>query len=132
MKKVYSLVAIGALLVILIAGLGCSSESSTPRSLLEKYFSSAVNQDYATTYSCYYDAYKAKVGKEEFIKRRQEASALQAYEIVALNQDGSSMARAEVRLTFAPSEKFKRTAPISAIVREELVREGDEWKIKVW
>jgi hypothetical protein len=131
MKKIYSLFAITIALAALVAGLGCSSETSNPRALLERYFSSAQKQDYATTYSCYYDAYKAKVDKDEFVKHRKEASVLQSYQIVSLNQAGDK-ALAEVRLTFAPSEKLKRTEPVSATVIEDLVRERGEWKIKVW
>jgi hypothetical protein len=131
MKKVYSLFAAAAMVMIVMAGFGCSSNNSTPRGLLEKYFSSAQKQDYATTYSCYYDAYKAKVDRDEFVKHRKEASVLQSYQIVSLNQDGDK-ALAEVRLTFAPSEKLKRTEPVSTRVREDLVKERGEWKIKVW
>ncbi len=132
MRRRYFLFAVTALFVILIAGLGCSSKSATPQALLEKYFSSAARQDYATTYTCYYDAYKAKVDRDEFIKHRKEASILQSYQIVALNQEDGNNAHAEVRLTFAPSGKLKRTEPVSAPVKEDLVRENGEWKIKVW
>ncbi len=132
MKKGYFLLAIVASFVVLIAGLGCSSKSATPQALLEKYFSSAIRQDYATTYSCYYDAYKVKVDKDEFVKHRKEASVLQSYQIVALNQEDGNNAHAEVRLTFAPSTKLKRTESVSTTVKEDLVRENGEWKIKVW
>lgn len=131
MKNRYSLFIATMVFMIVIAGFGCSSSNSTPRALLEKYFSSAQKQDYATTYSCYYDAYKAKVDRDEFVKHRKEASVLRSYQIVSLDQDGDK-ALAEVRLTFAPSEKLKRTEPVSATVREDLVKERGEWKIKVW
>jgi hypothetical protein len=123
--------AIVVSLILLIAGGGCSSKSASPKELLEKYFSSAVKQDYETTYSCYYDAYKAKIDKDEYIKHRKEASALQSYKVVSLTQEGDA-AHAEVLLTFAPSEKLKRTSPVSTPVKEELIRENGQWKIKVW
>ena len=117
---------------VLIAGSGCSQkDKGGPKELLDKFFSSAIQQDYATTYTCYYDAYKAKVSKEEFIKHRKEASVVQAYKIVSLTQNGDT-AQAEVLLTFAPSEKLKRTEPASATVKEDLIKENGEWKIKVW
>ena len=45
-----------------------------------------MRQDYTATYTCYYAAYKKKVNEDEFIRHRKEASLLQAYKIVALNQ----------------------------------------------
>lgn len=132
MKKGNPMSLIVISFVILIAGLGCSSKDTTARALLDKYFSSAVKQDYASTYSCYYDAYKAKVGSDEFVKHRKEASVLQSYQIVSLNQKDRNNAHAEVRLIFAPSERLRRTKPVSATVKEDLVRENGEWKIKVW
>ena len=117
---------------LLIAGSGCGpKDKGGPKELLDRFFSSAIQQDYATTYTCYYDAYKAKVSKEEFIKHRKEASVVQAYKIVSLTQNGDS-AQAEVLLTFAPSEKLNRTDPASATVKEDLIKENGEWKIKVW
>jgi len=116
----------------LIAGSGCSQkDKGGPKQLLEKFFSSAIQQDYATTYTCYYNAYKAKVSKEEFIKHRKEASVLQAYKIVSLTQNPDT-ANAEVHLTFAPSEKLNRKEATETTVNEEMVKEKDGWKIKVW
>ena len=116
----------------LIAGSGCGpKDKGGPKELLDKFFSSAIQQDYATTYTCYYDAYKAKVSKEEFIKHRKEASALQSYKIVSLTQQGDT-AQAEVLLTFAPSEKLSRKEAASTTVKEEMVKQKDGWKIKVW
>ncbi len=118
--------------MLLSAGAGCNNSSmASPKELLEKYFSSAVRQDYATTYSCYYAPYQAQVSKEEFLKHRKEASVLQSYKINSVKQDGDT-ARAEVLLTFAPSEKLKRTTPVSTTVAEDMVKEGGDWKIKVW
>lgn len=117
---------------LLIAGSGCGpKDKGGPKELLDRFFSSAIQQDYATTYTCYYAAYKAKVSKEEFIKHRKEASVVQEYKIVSLTQNGDT-AQAEVLLTFAPSEKLKRTEPASATVKEDLIKENGEWKIKVW
>jgi hypothetical protein len=117
----------------LVAGGGCKQKAQGgPKELLDKFFSSAIRQDYATTYTCYYSPYKEKVSKEDFIKHRKEASVLQSYKIVSLNQDSGSTAQAEVLLTFAPSEKLGRNAAVSTTVKEDLVKEGGEWKIKVW
>ncbi len=118
-------------LLLLTLGGGCHSKTSDPKEMLDRYFSSAIRQDYAATYDCYYAAYKAKVSKDEFIKHRKEASVLQSYKIVSLTQNGDT-ARAEVLLTFAPSEKLNRKEPVSTTVTENLVREGGQWKIKVW
>ena len=116
----------------LIAVSACSpKEKEGPKELLDKFFTSAIRQDYATTYTCYYDAYKTKVSQEDFIKHRREASVLQAYKIVSLTQKGDT-AQAEVLLTFAPSEKLKREGPATTTVKEEMVRQKDGWKIKVW
>lgn len=116
---------------ILLLATSCSSGASSPKEALDTYFTSAMKQDYAITYSCYYGAYKAKVSKEDYIKHRQEASVLKSYEILSLKQDGDT-ASAEVRLLFAPSEKLKRSEPAAVTVKEEMVKEGRAWKIKVW
>ncbi|HSB30520.1 MAG TPA: hypothetical protein VLD55_02870 [Candidatus Sulfobium mesophilum] len=132
MKKQYSLIVIAAL-VLLMTGSGCkSSTTATPKEVLNKYFSSAVSQDYATTYNCYYGAYKAKINKDEYIRHRKEASALQSYDILAVNMEGDKAAHAEVKLTFAPSEKLGRKEPVSTVVKEDMIKEEGEWKIKVW
>jgi hypothetical protein len=131
LKKRYLLFGIVMSFILLIAGSGCNSRTASPKELIDKYFTSAVKQDYETTYSCYYAAYKAKVSKDEYIKHRREASALQSYKIISLTQQGDT-AQAEVLLTFAPSEKLKRTDPATATVKEDLIKEKGEWKIKVW
>jgi hypothetical protein len=121
------------LLLVSVAGVGCSSkDKGGPRELLDKYFSSAIKQDYAITYTCYYAPYTAKVTKEEYVKHRKEASIVQAYTIVSIKQDGDNAAQAEVQLTFAPSEKLHRKEPVTTTVKENMVKEGGEWKIKVW
>ncbi len=117
--------------IILIAA-GCQDGKAGPEGLLEKYFSSAVKQDYATTYTCYYAAYKAKVSQEEFIRHRKEASVLLSYKIVSIKVPKSDLAEAAVQLTFGPSEKLKRKEPATVTLKEDLVKENGEWKIKVW
>jgi hypothetical protein len=116
--------------IALACTFGCHSGGG-PRQLLDKYFASAIKQDYAATYECYYDAYKAKVSKEDFIKHRKEASVLQSYQIASLTQNGDT-AQADVVLTFAPSEKLHRDKPVSTTVKEDLIRQNSGWKIKVW
>lgn len=116
----------------LLLAAGCGRDTSGPKELLNKYFSSAVKQDYAATYTCYYAAYKAKVSQEEFIRHRKEASVLLSYKIVSIQVPKSDLAEAEVQLTFGPSEKLKRKEPATVTVKEDLVKEKGEWKIKVW
>jgi hypothetical protein len=119
--------------LLLGAGLsGCNYFSNEgPKELLDKYFSSAVKQDYGTTYDCYYGEYGKKVSRDEYIRRRKDGSVLQSYRIVSLNQkDGT--AQAQVLLTFAASEKANRKDPASVMVTEDMQREGGGWKIKVW
>jgi hypothetical protein len=116
----------------LLIAAGCQPDAKGPNALLEKYFSSAVKQDYGTTYTCYYDAYKAKVTQEEYIKHRKEASVLQSYKIISTKLPSSDTAVAEVQLTCGPSEKLKRKGPVTVTLKEEMIKEKGEWKIKVW
>ena len=120
------------ILGFLLIAAGCQNDTAGPEELLNKYFSSAVKQDYATTYTCYYAAYKAKVSQEEFIRHRKEASVLLSYKIVSIKVPKNDLAEAEVQLTFGPSEKLKRKEPATVTVKEDLVKENGEWKIKVW
>jgi hypothetical protein len=124
--------SIAFFLGILIIATGCQRDTAGPKNLLDKYFSSAVQQDYATTYTCYYTAYKAKVTKEEYIRHRKEASLLLSYKINSIKLLKSDMAEAAVGLTFGPSEKLKRKEPVTVTLKEELIRENGEWRIKVW
>jgi hypothetical protein len=119
------------LLIIMVISAACNYEKTGPKGLLEKYFSAAIKQDYETVYSCYYAAYKAKMTRKEFVRKRKEASVLQAYKILSLKQENGS-ARAEVQLTFGASDKLTRAEPFTITMREEMVKEGGEWKIKVW
>lgn len=127
MKKILYAAPAAALLLIL----GCNSGPTTPQELLDRYFSSAVKQDYGTTYSCYYAPYKAKISKEDFIKHRRDASVLQSYKIGSVRVTGNT-AQAEALLTFAPAQKFGRKEPVVVKVKEDMVQEGKVWKIKVW
>ncbi len=117
--------------LILIAA-ACQPDAQGPNALLDKYFSSAVKQDYGTTYTCYYDAYKAKVSREEYIKHRKEASVLQSYKIISTKMPSPDTAVTEVQLTYGPSEKLKRKEPVTVTLKEEMIKEKGEWKIKVW
>ena len=129
MKVRYSLlIFIGAILLI---ASGCQQNKTGPKELLDKYFSAAVKQDYATAYSCYYDAYKAKVTQEEYIRHRKEASVLQSYKVISVKQEGDT-AQAEVQLVFGPSDKLKRKESVTTTITEELIKENGTWKIKVW
>jgi hypothetical protein len=121
-------------IILLAASLfasGCHSGAASPKELLDSYFSSAVKQDYAAVYDCYYSAYKLKINRDEYITHRKEASVLQSYSIASLRQDGDT-AQARVLLTFAPSARLGRKEPVAMTVTENMIRENDEWKIKVW
>ena len=102
-----------------------------PRQALEQYFGSAMRGDYSATYRWYDDAYHAKVSRDDFVRHRREASVLQAFEILSLDADRDS-GHATVRLTFAPSERLARTAAVTTTVREDLVRQRDGWRVRVW
>jgi hypothetical protein len=123
-------------LLFFISGLflitSCQSGTSGPTELLNKYFDSAMKQDYATTYTCYYEPYQAKVSKEEFVRHRKEASVLQSYKILSIKMIDSNSAEAEVQLTFGPSAKLNRKEPVTTNLKEEMIKEKGEWKIKVW
>lgn len=129
MKKILILTLSMFLVIPTITG--CATQTSGPKELLGKYFTSAQKQDYATTYNCYYKDYQKKIPKEEFIKHRKEASVVQSYKILNLNAD-KDKAKATVEVTFAPSVKLKRTKPETVKIQEDLVKEKDGWKIKVW
>ncbi len=118
------------LLSLAVAAIACRG-SQDPRPVLEEYFGSAMRGDYAATYGCYDDADHAKVSRDEYVRHRREASTLQAYQIVSLKTKGGA-ARALVRLTFAPSEKLHRRDPVTTTVQEDLVRQPDGWRIRVW
>jgi hypothetical protein len=116
---------------MILTGAGCHSDKGSPKGLLNRYFSAAIRQDYAAAYLCYYDAYKAKVSQDDYIRHRKEASVLNSYAVKSITEQGNT-AEAQVELTFGPSQKLKRDRPVSTAVKEEMVRENGEWKIKVW
>jgi hypothetical protein len=121
-------------IILLAASLfasGCHSGDASPQELLDRYFSSAVKQDYGATYDCYYTTYKMKINRDEYIKHRKEGSVLQSYRIASLQQDGDT-AQARVLLTFAPSARLARREPVAIIVTENMIRDNGAWKIKVW
>lgn len=117
--------------MLLIFMSSCHSDNGSPRNVLNRYFAAAIKQDYAGQYSCYYNAYKAKVSKDDFILHRGDASILMNYSIKSVNVTDDK-AQARVLLTFAPSEKLKRSHPVEKTVMEDMVREDGEWRIKVW
>ncbi len=116
---------------VILTGAGCHSDKDNPKDLLNRFFTAAIQQDYAAVYLCYYDTYKAKVSKDDYIRHRKDASVLQAYSVKSIAEQGNT-AQAQVELTFGPSQKMKRDRPVLASVTEEMVHENGEWKIKVW
>ncbi len=87
--------------LLLIFMSACHSDNASPRSVLNRYFTAAIRQDYATLYSCYYSAYKTKVSKDDYILHRGDASILMNY--FAESADlACDRAQATVLLTFAP------------------------------
>ncbi len=131
MKRLITYILTLSMFLAVLAMTGCFSTQPGPRALLDKYFTSAQKQDYATTYTCYYKDYQTKISKDEFLKNRKDASVVQAYKILDLTTDKDT-GKAIVEITFAPSEKLKRSQPVTVKVQEDLVKEGDGWKIKVW
>ncbi len=120
-----------SVIIVLLSGIGCSTQHSGPKELLDKYFTSAQKQDYATTYTCYYQEYRKKVPQQEFVNRRKDASVVQTYKILELTTQANT-GKALVQITFAPSAKMNRSEPQTVKIQEDLIKEGDEWKIKVW
>ena len=129
MKK--NLIYILTLSVLVIFSLtGCSPKGQNPQELLDQYFTSAQQQDYKTTYTCYDSDYQTKVTEDEFIQHRKEASVVQSYKILTLDTDKET-GQASVEITFAASDKFKRSEPVTIKVQEELIKGKNGWKIKV-
>jgi hypothetical protein len=126
-RRTFALVS-PALLAIALGGCARREE---PRAALERFFSTAQRQDYAATYDCYDAAYRAKVSRDEFVRHRREASPLQSWRVLSVEQHGDR-AGGEVALVFGPWERAGRTTPISKTVHEELVREQGAWRIRVW
>ena len=109
----------------------CRRQEPGPRALIARFFDTAVQQDYASTWQCYDSRYKAKVDQDEYVRHRREASALQSWRILSLDHKGHE-AEAVVELTFAPSQRLNRPAPSTKRVVEQMVREPEGWRIKVW
>ncbi len=130
MKSRNSLV-VWLLLLIAFMAAGCHSDRDNPKDLLNRYFTATLNKDYAATYACYYDAYKKRVSRDEYVRYRSEASVLKAYTIKSISKQGD-FAQAEVELTFDASPKLKRDHPVTTLVKEDMVRENGAWKIRVW
>jgi hypothetical protein len=103
---------------------------STPQATLQTFFSSAQRLDYQTTYACYYQRYHELVPEQEFVNHRKQASVLTAYRIDSIKVSGDS-AVASATLTFAPKPGSK-AKPKTVEVREDLVRQADSWKLRVW
>ena len=127
-RKLICILTLSMLLILSVSG--CSPKGQNPQELLDQYFTSAQHQDYDTTYTCYDSEYQKKVTKEEYVKHRKEASTVQSYKILQLDTQKDT-GKASVEITYAPSEKFKRTEPVTIKVQEELIKEKNGWKIKV-
>lgn len=121
-------VALAALLAV--APIGCARRDDS-RAALETFFSTAQRQDYAATYDCYDAAYRAKVSRDEYVRHRREASPVQSWRVLSVEQHGDR-ASAEVALVFGPLAKAGRSTLASKTVHEELVREQGAWRIRVW
>lgn len=123
--------ALAAACFLLLAPAACRRPEAGPRELLARYFSTAVRQDYAATWECYDHEYRSKVARDEFVQHRRDASRLQSWRVLAL-EDRGDRARAEVELVFAPLPRLGRSEPAKVAVEENLVREPDGWRVKVW
>lgn len=129
MKK--SLICLLTFSIFVILSLsGCSAKGENPQEVLDQFFTSAKNQEYATTYTCYDSEYQKKVTEDEFVKHRKEASIVQSYKILQLDTEKET-GHASVEITYTASEKFNRTEPVTIKVQEELIKEKNGWKIKV-
>ena len=126
--RVHALAALAATFAVAVAG---CARGENPRAALDRFFSTAQRQDYGATYDCYDKAYRAKLSREEFVRHRGEASPLQEWRVLSLEQHGDR-ASAEVALVFGPWARAGRTTPVSKTVHEELVREEGAWRVKVW
>lgn len=127
---------IGRLAAIVVATLALAACANAPAypgfdspdKALTTYFESAKSQDYLTTYDCYYDLYQQRVARDEFVKRRVQAAVLKRYRIDSLVVGGDS-AEASVTLTFVSATAG---ADRTVQVKENLVKQGSGWKIRVW
>jgi len=127
-KNLIIILTLSALVILSLNG--CSPKEQNPQELVDKYFTSAQKQDYAMTYTCYDSEYQKKVTKDDFISHRKEASTVQSYKILQLDTQKNT-AQASVEITYTASEKFNRSEPVTIKVQEDLIKEGNGWKIKV-
>ncbi len=123
-------VSVALVALLAVAPIGCARRDDS-RAALERFFSTAQRQEYAATYDCYDVAYRAKVSRDEYVRHRREASPLQSWRVLSVEQHGDR-ASAEVALVFGPLAKAGRPTPVSQTVHEELIREAGAWRIKVW
>lgn len=122
----------GAALLALAAALACrGGAAASPRAALDRFFETAHRQDYAATYDCYDAAYREKVSRAEYVRHRKEASPLESWRVLSLDEK-EERAHAVVALVFGPSSKAGRTGSVSTTVEEDLVRERGAWRIRVW
>jgi hypothetical protein len=127
-------VALGAaalFVLALLAGCRRGGEPASATAALGRFFETARRHDYAATYDCYDAAYQAKVTRDEFVRHRAEASPLDSWRLLSLEEHGDR-AHAIVALVFGPSARAGRATQVSKTVEEELVREPGGWRIKVW
>ncbi len=124
-------VALGAAaLFVLVLPAGCrrAGEPASAAAEIGRFFETARRQDYAATYDCYDAAYHAKVSRDEFVRHRAEASPLESWRLLSVEEHGDR-AHAVVALVFGPSARAGRSTPVSKTVEEELVRESSGWRI---
>jgi hypothetical protein len=118
-------------LLLALAIPACRRPASGARELLDRYFATAVRQDYAATWECYDRRYRSKIERDEYVRHRREASRLLSFRTLSLEEHGDA-ARAEVELVFAPAPAIGRSEPVTKRVIEELVREREGWRVRVW
>ncbi|BDG05655.1 hypothetical protein [Anaeromyxobacter oryzae] len=123
--------ALAGVFLLALAATACRRGGDGPRELLDRYFSTAVRQDYSATWECYDQNYRSKVDRDEYVQHRRDASQLVTWKVVSLEEHGDT-ARAQVDLVFAPSPRLGRPDPAEKKVVEDLVRERGEWRVKVW
>jgi hypothetical protein len=123
--------ALAFALLLAVAIPACRRPGGGARELLDRYFATAVRQDYAATWECYDRRYRSKIDRDEYVRHRREASRLVSFRTVSLEERGDA-ARAEVELVFAPAPALGRSEPVTKRVVEELVREHEGWRVKVW
>ncbi|MDA8091424.1 MAG: hypothetical protein M0Z61_14545 [Nitrospiraceae bacterium] len=131
MRKLFMISFMLFMSIALLPLIGCKNGANAPSELLNSYFGAAEKQNYGQVYDCYYAAYKSKVNRAEYIKRRKEdPSVLKNYKILSVEQKGRE-AKAQVLLAFAPAGHVKAN-PVDIKVAENMINENGAWKIKVW